>query len=132
MADQTMSVQTGDPKNGPATERRAWVRFRSDQDIICQQSMNCPQEEANTGWLGRVLDVSVSGIAMNLRRRFPPGTALNVELATKADGSRRFAVKVVRATQELNGRWIIGCSFMEPLGEQELRDFIAEGASHDE
>jgi hypothetical protein len=123
MAEQVLPVQTENAKNGSSTERRAWVRFRSEQDIICQRDIMCQQEEANTGWLGRVQDVSVSGIALDLRRRFQPGTALNIELASKADGSRRFVVHVVHATQQLNGRWVMGCAFAEPLSEQQLRDF---------
>jgi hypothetical protein len=102
------------------TERRAWVRFRSEQDVACNT------EEANTGWLGRVRNISCSGIALLLRRRFEPGTDLNIELETKAGWPRRLSVRVIHATQDSNDRWIIGCAFATPLSREELQDFFTE------
>jgi hypothetical protein len=120
MAEETLPVQTGTPKNGPALELRAWVRLRSEQDISCQK------EELVYTWSGSIQEVSSGGITLNLRRRFEPGTVLNVELAPNANGPRCLVLRVVHATQQTNGRWIIGCAFDRPLSAEELQAFFEE------
>lgn len=102
------------------TERRAWVRLRSEQDITCYG------EEAKTGWLGGIQDISLSGLSLVLQRRFAPGTVLVVELATKPSGRLYRLVRVLHATQENNDRWILGCAFARPLGEHELQTFVGQ------
>jgi hypothetical protein len=112
------------PVQKPGTDRRAWVRFRSDQDIACQT------EETNSGWLGKVQNISPGGIALALRRRFEPGTVLIVELATEADAPLRLSVRVIHATQERNDRWIIGCAFASPLSQHELQSLFGADNRH--
>jgi PilZ domain len=120
MGEQTIPSQTEHPV-APRTERRAWVRFPSDQEISCEPV------GANAFWLGRVRDASRGGIALIVPRQFHPGTILSVELLLiKADGPRRLVVRVVRARQETNGWWLIGCAFARPLSEQQLQAFLEE------
>jgi hypothetical protein len=118
MAEQTIPIQAEQRKNSPATERRAWVRFRADQEVTCSA------DDANTGWLGKLRDISAGGLALALRRRFDPGTVLEIELETKAGWPRRFSARVIHATQDQNDRWIIGCAFAFPLSKEELEDLI--------
>jgi hypothetical protein len=118
MAEQTILVDTGHANTCLATERRAWVRIRSEQSIHCQL------EEATTSWLARLQDVSAGGLAFIAPRRIEPGTALTVELATKADGSCSLLARVIHATQVMDDRWVIGCAFTELLSAQQLLDFI--------
>lgn len=119
MAEQTIPSPTEQPV-APRTERRAWIRFRSEQEISCQP------DEVNTAWLGKVQDVSPGGIALILRRRFEPGASLSIELTTQGDWPRRLVARVVHATQEMDGRWIVGCAFARPLSEQELQTLLGE------
>jgi hypothetical protein len=120
-AEQTAPFQSGHPKR---SERRAWVRFLSDQEVCCQPIANLTAAEMEFGWLGRVRDVSRGGIALILSRRFEPGTILTIELSIKAKG--RQLVRVVHATLETKGRWIIGCAFASILSEEELQTFLRE------
>jgi len=98
MAEQTLPSQAEHLKQWLRAERRAWVRLPSDQEICCQPMENLTAEEAKTGWLGRVRDVSPGGIALILNRRFQPGTMLVVDLSTKAEETRRLPVRVVHST----------------------------------
>jgi len=107
-------------KNKRKTERRAWVRFQSEQDVACYT------EEAIIGWLGIVRDVSPAGIGLSVSRRFEPGTALTVEQSERPRVLRHLLVHVVHATPEANGLWIIGCTFDCALSAQELQTFLAE------
>src|SRR6266404_8200274 len=116
MAEQTIPIQAAHPKKHLRTERRAWVRFPSAQEVCCQPMANLTTEEAEIGWLGRVRDVSLGGIALILSRRFEPGTVLIVELATKEEG--RQLVRVVHATPETKSRWVIGCAFASTVSEE--------------
>jgi PilZ domain len=119
MAEQPMPVQTRHPKNVPTTERRAWVRLRSEQAI------NSQQDEAIYTWSGSIKEVSPDGITLSLRQPFEVGTVLNVELAPKAAGPRCLAVRVVRATQT-EGHWIIGCAFRLLLSKCELQTLLED------
>ena len=120
MAKETLPFKTGNPKNAAAIELRAWVRFRSEQDIACQP------EAAEYCWAGSIQDVSPGGLALNLRRPFVPGTILSVELTPKAAGPRCLVVRVGHATKQTNDRWIIGCEFTSPLSEEELQSLLEE------
>jgi hypothetical protein len=120
MAEQAISSQTEHPVT-PRTERRAWVRFHSDQEI------SCGPVGVNAIWLGRVRNVSRGGIAVIVPRQFHPGTTLSVELLrTTTDGLRRLVVRVVHAKQEEKDYWLMGCVFARPLSEKELQVLIAE------
>jgi hypothetical protein len=106
MAEQFTSRQT---------ERRAWVRSANAQDVVCIV------DDAQTGWMGRVRDISRCGIALTLRRRFEPGTALIVELESKTGRLRCLPVQVVQSTRDANDRCIVGCAFVSPLGEADYK-----------
>ena len=124
MAQQSISFQTANPEKSPTIDRRAWIRYQSEQHVLCT-------EAANTAWLGKVRDISSGGIALTLRRRFKPGTVLIVELETKAGSPRSLSARVIHSAQEADDRWIIGCAFATPLSEKELQDFLQEGSEAD-
>ena len=103
-------------------ERRTWVRLRSDREVLCRQLARTPQ----SGWLGRVRDISRGGMSFILRRQILPGTELLVELATKAGELRRLPVQVVHTRLERDGSWITGCAFASTLSSGELQSFLLE------
>lgn len=126
VAEQKLPCPTAPPKPDALTERRAWIRFPSDQTMTASTT-----DTGVTGWLGRVRDISLGGIALMLRRRFERGTSLILELATNAGELRRLSVQVVHATWEMDGRWVIGCTFTSPLSEEELQTFVREASPAD-
>jgi PilZ domain len=130
MAEQLTPVLTSGPKRLLKIERRAWLRFPSERDIICKPPIRPPRGEPEVAWLGNVRDVSVAGIGLSMSRRFEPGAELIVEVFAGVDGTVNFPVCVIHATPEEKGRWIIGCEFVFPLSEKELQNFLADDSEN--
>jgi hypothetical protein len=120
MAEGTRPIQTGTPKKGPAIALRAWVRIRNEEDIRCRHV------ESIYTWSGSIQEATSAGITLNLRRRFEPGMALSVELAPKDNGPRGLVVRVIRATRQMDGGWLIACALASPLTEAELETLLGE------
>jgi hypothetical protein len=118
-----MSLPTTDTldKSAPAScnrERRASVRYQSDAKGSCQ-SLSVQRE---MDWEATVLDISCHGIGLLLPRRFEPGTLLTVGLTEQAEGEKRLLLaRVVRASAQPEGRWLVGCTLINPLTEDELK-----------
>jgi PilZ domain len=123
MAEHTLPAPSGHTKYKPETERRAWVRFAASQEVYCQAIAAPTAEMAGTAWLGRLRNVSSAGLALRLSRHFEPGSLLMLELEARGR-VRSFPIRVVHATQEAHRHWIIGCEFITPLSEAELRALV--------
>jgi hypothetical protein len=121
MAEQPTPVLTRRPKTSPKIERRAWLRLPNEQDAICHSVASGPEREPELAWSGKVRDISPAGIGLSMSRRFEPGLELVVELSVKPDASVLLPVRVVHATPDQKGLWIIGCEFIFPLGQEELQ-----------
>jgi hypothetical protein len=127
MAQKPMLFEAERPKKDPRTERRAWVRFGSEQEVCCLQAATSATDESESAWLALVLDVSPCGIGLSMKRRFEPGTLLILELSAARDEvTRPLPVRVVHASREMKGRWVIGCAFVSALSQKELQKFLAE------
>ena len=102
-------------------DRRAFVRISSEMAVTCRPAGRF----RDAGWSGTVRDISMGGVGLLLRHCFLPGTTLTVELWDSAGELRRTAhVRVVHATAVLvDGLdcWFLGCSFDQPLSEEEFR-----------
>ena len=126
MFEHIVTFETSKSRTVPKTERRAWVRFPTNQAVCCQP-MSGPLADAPEGdWSGRALDISAGGIALVLDRQVEPGTVLSVELPSKPTKLRFLFARVVHATQEMSGKWILGCSFAWPLSDEELQTCFEE------
>jgi PilZ domain len=110
-----------------ATDRRAWIRMPKDQQVTCQPMADPGTEEPQTGWMGTVRDISAGGITVILNRHFEPETSLIVDLspASKAPSQPRPA-RVIHATAQGKGYWIIGCAFASPLSQKELLNILRQ------
>jgi hypothetical protein len=108
-------------------ERRAWVRYLTNQEICCQPITASTAGEREIGWVGRVRDISSGGLVLDLRRRFEPGTLLTVELPGKAKGQVRLTpVRVVHARLAGKRQYALGCEFLSPLSQQELHALLGQ------
>ena len=109
-----------------AIERRAWVRYASNWEASCQGKGSLK----DAGWPGKVLDISIGGVGLILRHRFPPGAPLTVELKSPSGKSpRTFSVRVMHSRPvivEGDPCWLVGCAFRRNLTEEELVEFLAE------
>src|SRR5262249_5500176 len=107
MAKETIPSQAGGRRR-LKTERRAWIRFPSKPGIS-SQPLTANKKDVDTACLGMVRDVSPTGIRLRMIQRLNPGAALILELSAEPNEVLRLPVRVVHATPEANGHWIIGC-----------------------
>lgn len=84
-------------------------------------------------WPLVIRDVSAGGVGLLLARRCEVGTELLIVLPGGArKGMRLVPVRVVRVKRENHGHWAHGCSFLAPLGDDELAallDQFAQGGA---
>jgi hypothetical protein len=101
------------------------VRYSSNLETICEPISSLSTDEGVSGWPARVHDISAGGVGLSMLRRFEPGTVLLIELA--ADNERQSyaaPVRVVHATADGEGRWILGCKFTRKLDEEDLQALV--------
>jgi DNA-binding response OmpR family regulator len=116
---RSMVIDVAEP---PGDERRGSVRYRCDLENSCQ-----PLAASRTAdhWQGQVVDLSVGGARVVLGRRFEVGTMLVLSVTKSAgEDTHRLLARVVRVSQEPDGRWDLGCSFTSPLADDDLRDLL--------
>lgn len=111
--------------SGSATENRAWERFP------CGLSTTCQPVAARGGnefaWPAQIRDLSQGGMGIILNRRFEPGTGLAIEIPeTDAYPGDTLLCRVVHATR-CDGKWLLGCSLVSPLSEEELERLLGMG-----
>ena len=99
-------------------ERRASVRLPSSAKGSCQ-SLSLQRE---FDWEATVRDISCRGIGLLLPRRFEAGTLLAVELIEEPEGKKRLLLaRVVRTSPQSEGSWLVGCTLVSSLTEDELQ-----------
>jgi hypothetical protein len=126
MVEQVIPAHSENPESSRKVERRAWVRFAKNEAVWCDPVRPSANYELDTAWMGRVRDISRTGIGLILRKRFEPGTALRIELSESPKLLRQLLVRVVHATPDKKGRWTIGCTFECPLSQEELQIFLQD------
>jgi hypothetical protein len=107
-----------------AVERRAWVRYGTDLEVVCHAG----RPVKDVGWTARVRDISAGGVGLLLQHRFRPGTPLVIQLKGRGESwCRAVGARVVHATPvwaEDGAWWLVGCAFSSPLSEEELRILV--------
>jgi hypothetical protein len=98
-------------------ERRAVPRYS------CRQSLRVrlPSLWICWRWRATVWNLSTRGIGLQLGKRVPLGTVFEVPLKTEHAGlAEILSVRVVHATRQPEGLWLIGCTLTTELTEQQL------------
>lgn len=77
--------------------------------------------------LARIVNISTGGVALHSGEPFPLGAVLSIRLhaASGAALSPILEVRIVRATPQPNGTWIMGAAFANPLSDAELDAWLA-------
>jgi len=97
-------------------DRRTAPRFPAALDASCW-----PLRETKERWQAKVQDISLTGIRLELDRRFEPGTTLSLEVSdTEQESMSLWLVRVRWVRAGADGKWGIGCVFTSPLGENDL------------
>jgi hypothetical protein len=107
------------PEPAPASSpnRRATVRYHCAPATLGRLQLP-PREEAQNAW---VLDLSLGGVGLLLSRPLEPGLAVVVRMGGAA-GARAYELpaRVVHATREIGGDWVVGCRLDTPLTQDDL------------
>ena len=75
---------------------------------------------------GTVHDISVDGISLTVNSELRPGLFLDLTLTgdNEKTASQSVLVRVRRVTPQQDGSWIVGCTFVKKLNQEELRGWL--------
>jgi serine/threonine protein kinase len=122
-ADQV--VVCGSKSSVPrVSERRAGKRFSSDKSTIC----NKLQEPTKRAWAGKVVDVSQTGVCLELARRVERGVLLAVIFEAGPLREHTLIASVKWVKQAAGKRWRLGCCFTQPLTDEEVQSMRELGS----
>ncbi len=108
---------SSDERSETVRERRAYVRFVCDLETWCQ-----PDRPEAAPVPVTIEDLSGSGLSLRTDQAFEAGTLLHVQWpGLTEDAHYTVAVCVVRSVGPANGHWTHGCTFVRPLGEDDLQ-----------
>ena len=115
MSQEGNSNEPTTPRPPRESERRTAARHPSTLRLTCYPVGGGLGERRTA----RVRNVSRTGMGLVLDRHWPPGTALIVEVPG-AEGVHPARVRVVHATSQPGGCFLVGCTFDAPLGDADL------------
>jgi hypothetical protein len=114
----------------PATNRaglgcRIGERYPLDLESACQPGAS--RNDRDLVWAATIRDISAGGVGIVLPRRFEPGTGLAIELPGQDGGAGETLLARVAHVQRLpEGGWLLGCSFLSELSDQELENVLQQ------
>lgn len=112
----------------PEDERRLWVRHPADLSTTIQLT----DQSRGGKSAAQIRDISRGGASLLLDHEIEPGQLINLELPhSMSDQKCTVLACVVRANQEGDGRWAIGCVFSRELTDDDLQDSGAQRVRND-
>jgi hypothetical protein len=118
LSEEDLNAFGAQRKRHPPSDQRTWMRFRCDMTATCQvvASPETPPFAA------QVLDISASGVGLQVRQEVANGTLLSVELlAGHSNFKRTMLACVVHVNAQSDGVWALGCNFIRSLSEADLK-----------
>jgi hypothetical protein len=108
---------------GPGgVERRGAARQQTDLKVTCYPSGGGP----GAGRTVRVRNISRTGLGLIVDLHWGPGTVLSVGLPLGPERSARpCRARVVHATAQPGGCFLVGCAFEAPLSDDEFQALLA-------
>jgi hypothetical protein len=121
---ERIAPQPSAAEQATAADRRAFVRHPVS---LPAKSHVVGVEDEEAWWSARVCDVSLGGVGMVMARRPEAGTRLEVEFQLSAGGGwyRRLA-RVMHATAQEGGGWLVGCEFVDQLRDEDLAQLLLD------
>jgi c-di-GMP-binding flagellar brake protein YcgR len=113
------------------TSRRGWrdlratIRYRCAPATYGRVFLNEEEEdhEYQRAWLA---DLSLSGVGLVMVRSIPVGHSIYILIRTPTTQQLLLLQgRVVHATQQVSGEWLIGCQFDRPLTREELDELLS-------
>lgn len=115
-------------EGGESDERRVWVRYPADFKTSIQLSQAGEPFSAPA----QLRDISQGGAHLILERPIHTGHLVNLELPLGSAGEMHTVLAcIVRAIEEADGRWALGCVFSRELTDEDLAGFGARRVRHD-
>lgn len=109
----------------PGEERRVWVRYVCDAPAMYQPAHK-PSADALQA---KVRNISRGGVSLHLDRSFDRGAILSIELqGPNSQVPVTLLACVVHIEQLADLEWVVGCSFVTELVDDELEPFGARRA----
>ena len=94
---------------------------------ICDRSGEAQDANCADSPIAGIRDVSTTGIGLRADQPLKPGTVLVIRLEKHDQKlSRPLPVRVMHATQQAEGDWLVGCQFVRPLSDKDLRELLGE------
>ncbi|MBY0524002.1 MAG: PilZ domain-containing protein [Gemmataceae bacterium] len=102
-------------------DRRAAVRHLPQSE----KTSNVDVPRRGRPWKAMIRDLSTTGIGLVLNQTFDAGAQLAVELQIP-DGLLIYTMltRVAHSTRQPNGAYLVGCSFVRELSEEELQNLL--------
>ena len=125
--NKTMNVP--DSPSIVPTHCRARIRYPRNQGTFILPVKKDWKEDADwlkkTWSLAKVRDISAKGIGLVVKHPLYCGASLAIELrCTKGCFVRTLLARVIHVTSQEDGKWIVGCEFIEALGYDELKVLV--------
>jgi hypothetical protein len=100
------------------SDQRQWKRFPGAVTAKCQLVTG----DASAQWAANVLDISATGVGLQVDRNIDNGTLLSVELHNAAGTAEHTMLAcVVHVTGLSDSAWALGCNFIRSLSDEDLR-----------
>jgi serine/threonine protein kinase len=111
---------------GPAPEATAQPTKRAKQRRPSKRLTSCHilARSVSKGWRGRAINISETGVCLEIRRRFEPGANLTFTLGDPGQSRNSLIVRVMWVRQVSARVWHLGCRFDHPLCDFELKDLL--------
>jgi hypothetical protein len=123
LGDDALRALGGRRQRPAAGDRRAWTRFPArGTALYFPVGSYAPTRRA------AILDVSPTGVGLAVEERLEPGAVLSVELTCPDAPPLSVLASVVYVSPREAQRWLLGCSFIHELGEDEFQELRGDGA----
>jgi hypothetical protein len=103
-------------------ERRDWVRHPCRLRTYCQPGSGNLE---SVWWPACTLDLSATGMRLELHTRLKPGTILVAEVQNQPHNfARTIRIEVIHTARLPEGQWMLGCAFLGRLTTDELHTLL--------
>jgi len=105
-------------------ERRISNRFQIEATGSCRAAIGA----ADRRWVSTILDISTTGMRMQVGRRFETGSVLEVAIAINGADNAIHLLAHVRWIKAGEGNaWLLGCEFVEKMNMEDLETLFNLG-----
>jgi hypothetical protein len=107
-------------------ERRSENRYHCCVKALCKMGAVDDSERQDETWsIGRIVDISMRGIALLIQRRPSLGGMLTfVPLIPSWRPEWRLVVRITHLQPDAEYGWCAGCEFGQPLTDEQLNVFL--------